>query len=135
MNCIVKVGSGKVKCGGSWLLLKAHKQKLGLKKLKSTELATVQTKLAVVRFYQIILLKVRFFFRFKQLSLSTILYCSIFSYFFLILKITNVWFSASITKLQIIFEMSVACMRKQSTTEEEKCTWVFFFVPVTSTFI
>lgn len=64
MNCIAKVGSGKVKCGSSWLLLKAHKQKLGLKKLKSTELATVQTKLAVVRFYQIILLKVRIFFSF-----------------------------------------------------------------------
>lgn len=44
-------------------------------------------------------------------------------------------FSANITKVQTIFEMSVVCMRKQSTTEEEKCTWLFFFVPVAITFI
>lgn len=62
MNCIVKVGLGKVERGDSWLLLKAPKQKLGFKKLNGTELATVQIEVAIVRVYQIILLKVRWFF-------------------------------------------------------------------------
>lgn len=59
MNCIVKVGLGRVGYGDSSFLLRAGKQKLGFGKLIGAELSTVQTKFALVRFYHIIPLKVQ----------------------------------------------------------------------------